>query len=169
MFGIEMSIPSGYKIRSKGENIIWISHEFRLVSQGFIIYTSPVPDENNEDLPLSDLRDKYVKFVPGPSKGSYMITSQHIPIEYDREEINGHPWIAMRGFWDVQGDFMGGPFTNYTTYYEERDEVISIDAYVHSPDPNKGKRNYMRELENLVYTVKIPGAKTQPAKEVVSE
>ena len=157
MFGIDMTIPSGYRIRNKGEGILWISYDTRLVSQGFIIYTSPVPDENSADRPVSELRDRYVKFVPGPSDGSYMITSPHIPIEMEREEINGHPWAVMHGFWDIQGDFMGGPFTNYTTYYPERDKLISIDAYVYSPDPVKGKRDYIRELENLAHSVKLTG------------
>ena len=55
----------------------------------------------------------------------------------------------MRGFWDVEGDFMGGPFVSYTTVDTATDRVFTLDCYVYSP--KLPKRNYMREVEHLLH------------------
>lgn len=62
----------------------------------------------------------------------------------------------MRGFWDVEGDFMGGPFVSYTTVDTATDRVFTLDCYVYSP--KLPKRNYMREVEHLLHLVKFPAA-----------
>ena len=62
----------------------------------------------------------------------------------------------MRGFWDVEGDFMGGPFVSYTTVDTATDRVVTLDCYVYSP--KLPKRNYMREVEHLLHLVKFPAA-----------
>ena len=100
------------------------------------------------------------KRIPGPSDGSYMATVTRIPnIEDDGYvdfvpqrkvlKINGKEWIELRGFWDVEHDFMGGPFVSYTTLHNGK--LLTIDCYVYSP--KYGKRNFLRPLEHLVYGV----------------
>lgn len=71
------------------------------------------------------------------------------PIQTERT-INGRKWMETRGFWEVHGDFMGGPFVGYTTKIADRQ--VALDAYVYSP--RKPKRPYLRAVEALVYTVK---------------
>ena len=68
-------------------------------------------------------------------------------------KINGREWIELRGFWEVKGDFMGGPFVSYTTFDEREGELLTLDCYVYSP--KYGKRNFLRPLEHLVYGVKF--------------
>ena len=61
-----------------------------------------------------------------------------------------------RGFSrDVENNFMGGPFISYSSVDIANRRVVTIDCYVFSP--KNPKRNLMRQLENLVYTVKFPG------------
>ncbi|MCB0408861.1 MAG: DUF4837 family protein [Flavobacteriales bacterium] len=55
--------------------------------------------------------------------------------------------------WYVKGDFMGGPFINYTFVDEKRNKVISIDGYVYAP--RFDKREYLRELEALIRSIKL--------------
>ena len=49
---------------------------------------------------------------------------------------------------------MGGPFVSYTTIDTATNSIITIDGYVFSPVLHK--RNYVREMEHLVYTVEFP-------------
>ena len=49
---------------------------------------------------------------------------------------------------------MGGPFVSYTTLDEREGELLTIDCYVYSP--KYGKRNFLRPLEHLVYSVSFP-------------
>ncbi len=40
-FGVEMYIPDNFKLRTKSDDMIWISQEFPTASQGFFIYKYP--------------------------------------------------------------------------------------------------------------------------------
>ena len=51
---------------------------------------------------------------------------------------------------------MGGPFVSYSTLDEATGRVLTIDGYVYSPKLDK--RNFMREVEHLVYMIDFPKA-----------
>ncbi len=165
-FDISAKIPKGYELRSQSEDFIWASYEFPVASQGFFCYSYPYRGKGSltSDY-LVAMRNSFAKRIPGPSDGSYMITVEQIPDAegkgyiplaplYRSVVVNGKEWIEMRGFWDVENDYMGGPFVSYTTVNEATNEVFTIDCYVHSP--KYGKRNYLRPLEHLVYLISFP-------------
>jgi len=52
------------------------------------------------------------------------------------------------------GDFMGGPFINYTMVDQRHQRVVTIDGYVYYP--SKDKKNLLRQLEALIYTLSFP-------------
>lgn len=158
MFGFTMDIPKGYKIRNViRPDFLWISNELPVASQGIIIYSYPYDSTRNINPDyLVARRDEFVRRVPGPSDGSYMITSTDvIRPEYKRVRIAGRTWAEVQGQWQVANDYMGGPFVSYTTRDRERNTLVTIDFYVYSP--KYAKRNYLRQLESFVYTVKFPG------------
>ena len=46
---------------------------------------------------------------------------------------------------------------SYTTVDTATNRVFTLDCYVYAPDLNKPrKRNYMRGLEHLLYSVRFP-------------
>ncbi len=153
-FGIEMLLPLGYKFRSEHPDFMWISYEYPSASQGFFIYTYPHAD-NSDFTPQALLarRNEFAALIPGPSDGSYMTSNSEFDPDVRNLRINGRLWIEMRGYWDVEGAFMGGPFVSYTTLNETTNRIVTIDCYVFSP--KKPKRNYLRELENLMLTVNL--------------
>lgn len=172
-FNISMRIPKGYELRSESANFVWASYEFPAASQGFFCYSYPYQGKGTLSVDhLRAMRNRFAGRIPGPSDGSYMVTVDKImttegliiPLDpsYKRVVVNGREWIEMRGFWDVEGDYMGGPFVSYTTVNEATNEVFTIDCYVHSP--KYGKRNYMRPLEHLVYLINFPKSAAEPAK-----
>lgn len=164
-FSVSMRIPKGYELRSESEDFIWASYEFPVASQGFFCYSYPYRGKGTLSADyLVAMRNKFAKRIPGPSDGSYMVTVEQIPDasgnfkafrpSYRSVVVNGKEWIEMRGFWDVENDYMGGPFVSYTTVNDATNQVFTIDCYVHSP--KYGKRNFMRPLEHLVYLVNFP-------------
>ena len=160
LFGVSMKIPKGYNIRNEQEDFIWVSYEYRSASQGFFIYSYPY--KGKESLSLNSLlaaRAKYASRIPGPSDGSYMITSEHYEPDYSTFRLDGRLWVELRGFWDVANDFMGGPFVSYTTVDTVNNMVFTIDCYVYSPKEHK--RNYLRGLEHLLFSIKFPAEKTE--------
>ncbi len=161
-FGLSISIPDGYTIRNDAENFLWVSHELPLSSIGFIIYTYPAdtrnPANNRKAGNILSARNAAVSQVPGPSQGSFMSTSTTFLPDQKLLTVHGRQWNQVRGFWDVTGDFMGGPFINYTTYDEQNHRMIAIDGYVYAPSPNEkiGKRNYIRQIEAIFVTATLP-------------
>ena len=167
-FGVTMHCPQGYEFRSQSEDFLWVSYEFPVASQGFFIYTYPYRGGKSLSTEsLIAMRNIFAKRIPGPSEGSYMTTVEQIPDadgknytpirpSYRIVKIGGRDWIEMRGFWDVAGDFMGGPFVSYTTINEATNQVLTLDCYVYSP--KNDKRNHLRALEHLPYLISFPTA-----------
>lgn len=154
-FGFAMDVTPGFTVRNEKEDFLWLSYEMPMSSQGIIIYTYPfsgVKDFNEEN--LIRRRDQFVGNVPGPSDGSYMITNDEIT-NLIYKTIDGRSWSELHGFWDVANDYMGGPYTNYSTLDAANQRVIAIDFYVFSPNPRLMQRNYIKQLEHFIYSVKI--------------
>ncbi len=59
----------------------------------------------------------------------------------------------MRGVWNVEHDFMGGPFVSYTFVDPGNNQIVTIYGYVYHP--NKKKRNLLRQVEAILYSVRF--------------
>lgn len=160
-FDFKMSIPRGYRVRLDTTNFLWISYELPLASVGFTIYTYPADTSAARNAAAGNIiaaRNAAVMQVPGPSDGSYMTTSTAVMPDQKKLTVNGREWNQVRGFWEVAGDFMGGPFINYTTCEPEQNRMLAIDGYVYSPSPNNNvpMRDYVRQVEAIFMTIRIP-------------
>ncbi len=156
-FGFDMDVTPGFTVRNDKENFLWISYEMPMSSQGVIIYTYPFSGDVKDFAQESLLRrrDEFTGLIPGENPGSHMSTNPEF-IELSYNQIDGRSWSEMHGFWDVTDDFMGGPYTNYSTLDAANQRVIGIDFYVFSPNPRLSQRNYIRQLEHFIYSVRIP-------------
>ena len=85
-----------------------------------------------------------------------MITSEAFPPVSRVFRLEGRLWVELRGFWDVANDFMGGPFVSYSTLDTATGYVFTYDAYVYAPKLPPHKRNLMRGVEHLLYTISFP-------------
>lgn len=155
-FGFSMMIPMAYRVRNNSiKDFMWLSLEYPLAAQGILIYSYPYESGSGE-LTISSLlqkRNQYTSLIPGPSEGSYMTTFMEIPPMVNAVSINDRMWIEMRGFWDVANDFMGGPYVSYSTIDQDNSRIVTLDFYVQSH--KYPKRNYVRELESLMFTVEF--------------
>lgn len=157
-FGIEMSVPKGYTLAADEPDFLWARYEYPTASQGFFLYSYPYegPQSLSEEALLA-ARNRFAARIPGPADGSYMTTSEVFPPEYRMFRLEGRLWCELRGFWDVAGDFMGGPFVSYTTVDTAAGRVLTLDCYVYSPKLHK--RNFLRGVEHLLYGIRFPEQK----------
>lgn len=162
-FGFDLTLPTDYRLRVDVPDFLWISNEMPLISQGVVIYSYPYEGFGTFNLDkMIEKRNQFVnKNIPGPSDGSFMTTASADVAERQirRLKINGREWYEIRGFWDVENDYMGGPFISYSTLDTATNRVIVMDNYLYSP--KKPKRNFYRQLENLIYMVKFPESTKQ--------
>ncbi|BDX37283.1 DUF4837 domain-containing protein [Tenuifilaceae bacterium CYCD] len=153
-FNISIKIPKGYEIRRQTDDFIWLSLETPKISQGLIIYSFPYTEKNTFSADyLIKKRNEFVNQIPGPTDSSYMITSMVFPPSFSAMMFKDRYFGILRGFWDVYKHPMGGPFIGFSTLDEKRQVVINVEAYVFAPGSKK--RNYLRQVESLIYTLEI--------------
>jgi hypothetical protein len=93
------------------------------------------------------------KYTRGPREGSYMTISKMFrPIAYDLRN-NGKDVIELRGLWELENGYMGGPFVSHSVYDATRNRIITVDGYIYHP--NQKKRVLMRQLEAIIYSMEI--------------
>ena len=144
--------PSGYKLKKKTDNFIWIADEKQYTNQGVFIYKYPVTE--SEPFTLDNIirhRNEFLKEnVPGMFDGTYMITADYIPPTVSYLQYKGRSFAQTRGFWEVYNDFMGGPFVSHSFYSQDGKDIIVLEAFVYAP--KYGKRQYLRQVESLLYS-----------------
>ncbi|MEG2240815.1 MAG: DUF4837 family protein [Alistipes sp.] len=154
-FDVKMKVPKGYVLAAESKDFIWARYELPLASQGFFIYTRPYEGVASlSEQAMLAARNKFAARIPGPADHSYMTTADAFPPDYRMFRMEGRVWVEMRGFWDVKGDFMGGPFVSYSTVDTATNQVFTLDCYIYSPKNHK--RNYMHSVEHLLYMVNFP-------------
>ena len=155
IFDFEMNVPTGYFTANKTEDFLWARKEYPKASQGFMIYSYPYEGKQSLSAEaLTEARNRFAKLIPGPRAGSYMTTAPLFTPTHRMFRMEGRLWCELRGFWDVEGDYMGGPFVSYSTIDTRTNRVVTLDCYIYSPDLHK--RNFMRGVEHLIHGVHIP-------------
>jgi len=154
--GITMEIPLVYKIAHQEENLIWLREEPKDYSSNIVLQLFDY-DENTQ---LSVANFKRIKndfgkrLVTSDVNDSYMkLNDVDLPVMQDQKNIGGHYGIRVRGIWELQGDFMGGPFVGYMLYNDEAKKVLFIDGFVHAPE--NAKLPLMEKLEHILEGIKF--------------
>ncbi|WP_372949631.1 DUF4837 family protein [Mariniphaga sp.] len=154
-FGVTMNVAPGFQIAEEKKDFIWLRYETPEISQGIVLYTFPYVSDSafmvNYQLKV---RDSILRaHVPGPTTGSFMATERRIEQINNFREHNGNYAAEMRGLWRVVNDFMGGPYISLAVLDAARQRVIVAYGYVYAP--SKDKRNLLRQVEAMIYSLKL--------------
>lgn len=154
-FDLTMKVPPGFQIAEQKEDFIWLRYETPEISQGIVLYTFPyVSDSAFTKNYLLKVRDSVLRNnIPGPTPGSYMATERRIDQVHNLRRHNGNYASEMRGLWRLRNDYMGGPYISLAELDVAKQRVIVAFGYVYAP--NKDKRNYLRQMEAMIYSLKL--------------
>lgn len=147
-----LHIPSGYRCRKSTDDFVWIADEKQYVQQYVMAYRYPAHREDVFTLEnIIQERNRVMKDnVPGTFEGSYLTTSSAQEPTTRSLRHRGRAFMETRGFWEVQGDFMGGPFVSHSFYSKDGKDIIVLEAFVFAP--RYDKRQYLRQVESLLYS-----------------
>lgn len=152
-FGGSPHFPSGYKMKKKTSDFIWIEYAIQYLTQGVLIYKYPVV-EGEEMLSLDSILENSNEMlknnVPGMFDNTYMTISNFARPSIEYKRYKGLDFAEVRGFWEVQNDFMGGPFVSHAFYSKDGKDVIILQAFVYAPKYDK--RQYLRQVESVIYS-----------------
>jgi len=161
-FNLNMTIPSGFYVAKKTDDFIWFyqrSHQkHKEMTASIMIWKRPYTAELqfSTDSLIRERNRVGRLYIPGPTQGSYMKTATSY-IYPQTEIISDYATkfaVEMRGLWELEGDFMGGPFISYTFVHPSTNQLIAIDAFLYHP--NHDKRPLLRQLQAVITNVSIP-------------
>lgn len=152
VFGGSPHIPIGYKLRKITEDFAWIEDNKQYSTQGVFVYRYPVDTENPlaEENILEKRNATLKENVPGMLNNTWMITSEGFPITLKYIRYRNRQIAEIRGYWEVQNDFMGGPFVSHSFYSEDGSYIYVLEAWVYAPKYDK--RQYLRQTESILYS-----------------
>lgn len=146
-----MHFPSGYKLKKATDGFLWIADEKQYTIQAVLIYRYPVSGNDLELEQILAMRNEVMRSnVPGMFDGTYMTTSTAVPPTARTLRFHGIDFVETRGFWEVEGDFMGGPFVSHSFYSPDGKDIIVLEAFVYAPKYDK--RQYLRQAEALLFS-----------------
>jgi len=119
-FGINLSIPSIYKVVKREENFVWVERQIQKGTMNIIVYEMPWDSFKVDSTFVKDIvrmRDSVGNlFIPGPDvpgKRTHMRTEPAFSPSVFPAEVAGRKAAEVRGLWDIKNYPMAGPFLTY--------------------------------------------------------
>lgn len=153
MVGGSPYFPSGYVLKKKTDDFIWISYDTQFTKQSILVYKYPVV-EGEEMLSLDNIMKENARAlkenVPGMFENTYMMPSDFVTPGLEYLKFRGRDFAEVKGLWEVYNDYMGGPFAAHAFYSQDGKEIIVLEAFVYAAKYDK--RHYMRQVESILYS-----------------
>lgn len=153
IFGGSPIFPIGYQLKKKTEDFVWVGYETTYVYQDILMYKYPATRQADEFAPKNIIanRNRALKEnVPGMFENTYMTTGTFMEPAVTYIKYKGREFAQTRGLWEVQNDYMGGPFVSHSFYSPDGQDIIVVEAFVYAPKYEK--RQYLRQTESLLYS-----------------
>jgi len=153
VFGGSPHFPSGYKLRKLTDDFAWVADDKQYTLQDVLIYSYEARGDSRDFDKEEILRHRAEMArsnVPGMYDNTWMITSEGFPVSIEYLSYRGRKFVQTRGYWEVENDYMGGPFVSHSFYSPDGSRVIVAEAFVYSPKFDK--RQYLRQVEALLYS-----------------
>ncbi|MBN1117254.1 MAG: DUF4837 family protein [Bacteroidales bacterium] len=154
---IDINIPEGYKVATDSTDVIWLTNEYRDIIESIVIYSYPYTDSNtfSKNYLISKKNQIESKYIRGEIYGSFVTTEDRFPVEMNEFSYNGKYTVELKGLWRMEkGVAMGGPFISITQYDEKRQRIVTAEGFIFAPAHEK--RNLVRRVEAVIYSMKFP-------------
>lgn len=157
-YALKMDVPKDYFLAINEGKTIWLRKETDFLSSNILM--TEVPYHNQGQLTkegIKRIRDSLgVKYVSTTADASYMVVNdQDLPMVTTKLNLGSAYAVEARGIWEMENDFMGGPFMTYVLLSPDNKKIIFIDGFVHAP--GKDKRNFMQHLEVIFRGIHFAG------------
>jgi Domain of unknown function (DUF4837) len=156
-FSIDLKIPNTFKSVYRTSRFVWLKKEITSGNTSLLLYQIPFSAFNqNNDVSnsITKIRDSIGSlYVHGRVKNSRMITENAYAPYLSYTVIDKRYAYETKGTWEMQNDFMSGPFINYFILDKPNKRVLIAEGFCYAP--SKEKRDLMFELEAIIKTIKF--------------
>jgi len=157
--GIKVKIPFDYYVVMDDSSTMWIRKMTKEFSSNILLHKLPYTDRDQLTYEgIKSLRDTLTKrYVSSEIEDSYMLINDvDLPMFVKTIDFNNSYAVEARGIWELNNDYMGGPFLSYLVHQSESDELYLLDGFIFAP--SKKKRELMQYLEYILNTVEFKTA-----------
>ncbi len=154
--GIKLKIPADYFVAMEEENTMWIRKMTKEFSSNILLHKLPYTAKEQLSYEgIKSLRDTITRqYVSSDVRESYMlINDQDLPMFVKNVDFNNLFAVEAKGIWELNNDYMGGPFISYLVHNPESNELFLLDGFIFAP--SKKKRELMQYLKHILNTVEI--------------
>ena len=146
--GVSLKFPSAYRVAKADTNFVWIRRDIETGSVNLFIHRQ----RNQTEQSIIEKRDSISKiYIPGPVENTHMTTDLIYTPNTQQINVGGKQVFETRGLWEIEDQFMAGPFLNFQIKLGD-DDFIMLDGFVYSPGSTK--REYIFELEAIMRSLK---------------
>lgn len=154
---IDLKVPNSFKSVYKTSRFIWLKKEITSGNTSLLLYQIPIQSfDKNKDVAnlITGIRDSIGSlYVHGRVKNSRMLTENAYAPYLGYTVIDKRYAYETKGTWEMQNDFMSGPFINYFIVDKPNKRVVVAEGFCYAP--SKEKRDLMFELEAIIKTIKF--------------
>jgi hypothetical protein len=162
-FNLDVQIPSGFQYVLQKPNFIWLKKEITSGNSSLLIYQIPLTsiNKNQPVQSIIKIRDSIGQYIQGTEPNTPMLTEEDYAPYFNIIQLDGKLTFETKGTWQLENDFMSGPFINYSIVDEANNRILVLEGFCYSP--SNEKRDIMYELEAIIKSVhlKKPNFTTQ--------
>ena len=144
-------------------HVTWTCNNKGPMRKDVLVYSYPytAQEQFSNDSIIAKRNEVMGSLVSAQVEGSHMGTEfKHFPpvtrqVAALRDSVGGFYAMETRGLWKIEdGEAMGGPFVSLTRLDQVNGRVVTAEAFLFAP--GQKKRNAMRQLEAILYTLTMP-------------
>lgn len=163
-------LPKSFALAKSDSNFVWATFPGKELNMHiFIAYKPYKSTDAFKPENIIAWRDTigYRKMYNLKIKDSYMATQDYVEPAFRQLSFNDKFSIEARGLWKLQNNSRGGPFLSYVFVDNITNRLYYIEGFILGPGVDK-KREFMRQLEAILWTFRPEAAQATVAKDVQS-
>lgn len=153
-FDISMKVPADFVTAMEEDSLLWLRKDYEDVTVNLVMQLLPYTSQEQFSKEyIKTVRNHFGRqYVSSSSENSFMIINdEDLPMYTFNRQVNGNFALEARGIWEMENDFMGGPFASYLIHLKEQNALLYVDGFVLAP--GHSKKEIMQQLEVIVNSI----------------
>ena len=154
-FGFSLTIGKEFRMAKRDDGFAWIMKRTKDFDLNVLVHVEPYREQSQfETQKIYNRLDTVMRRnVPAQAEGSYIGTERRFALTSRVVDFDGAKYaVETRGLWRTFGDFMGGPFVNYTLLSPDGRQVVELTGFVYCP--RFDKRDYLMQVDGICRSIK---------------
>ncbi|KAF2519030.1 DUF4837 family protein [Flavobacterium salilacus subsp. salilacus] len=156
-FDISIMVPATYAYAIENKSFVWLKKDIPSGNTNILLYSVPYDRIEHDKTILSNIismRDSIGNmYIHGQEEGMYMKTEEAYSPYLFMTSFKDKRAFETRGNWEMENDFMNGPFLNYAIRDDKHECYLVIEGFIYSP--SSPKRDLIIELESIIKSLQF--------------